>query len=399
MKILLVNKYWYLRGGAERVVLETKQLLEQAGHIVEIFGMNHPENIFSNKYFIDFIDYRKMTGWQKIKSAGKMIYNKKAKENFTQLVNDFEPDVVHFHNIYHQLSFSLLDIIKEKNIPSVMTLHDYKMISPNYSLFHHGKIADEICGCNYYRCVFNNCMEDYANSLIATIEAYWRKFKKYSSYIDLYISPSEFLKNKFVKCGWDEKKVVVINNPVSVSETEIQTGDYITFVGRLSKEKGVDVLLQAMALIPNIPLYIIGIGPAEEKLKKYVEENNLKNVKFCGFKSGQELTDLITKARLVVVPSIWYENYPMVVLEAKAMGKVVLASKIGGLIELLPEELLIDSQEPQTWAEAISLWYKKTDVDLIKHGEILKQETIKKNSFAVYQKSLLNIYEKIIKHV
>ena len=149
MKVLLVNKYWYIRGGAERMVFVTKELLEKAGHEVEIFGMNHPDNIFSNDYFVDYLDYRKSKGIKKIKSVCKTIYNKQAKENFARLVKDFRPDVVHFHNIYHQLSFSLLEVTKAQKIPTVMTLHDYKMISPNYSLYHHNKIDDSLCQLGY----------------------------------------------------------------------------------------------------------------------------------------------------------------------------------------------------------------------------------------------------------
>ena len=171
MKILLVNKYWYARGGAERVVFLTKRVLEDAGHTVEVFGMKQKKNTLENEYFIDTIDYATGSWMARIMYGIKSIYNVDAKKRFAKLVDDFAPDVIHFHNIYHQLSYALLDVVRAKNIPSVMTLHDYKMLSPNYTLFHHNTIDTSMLGGKYYRCLLHNAMGSWARSFFVMCEA------------------------------------------------------------------------------------------------------------------------------------------------------------------------------------------------------------------------------------
>jgi len=399
MRIILVNKYWHIKGGAERVLFDTKELLESAGHTVEVFGMKDEKNIFENKYFIDYVDYRSIKGFKKIKVFKDLIYNKQAKINFRKLIKDFKPDVIHFHNIYHQLSFSLIDVVKEEKISSVMTLHDYKMISPNYSLFHHGKIQEECKNGKYYNCILKNCLENWSWSFVVTLEAYYRKIKKFDMYINMYISPSEFLKNKFEKFGF-KGKIKVIANPLNSSVlrkgvVSREEGKGILYFGRLSKEKGLDSLLKTAKLTPEVNYRIAGNGPDLENLKNHVKQNNLNNVEFLGFLNKKELETEIVKSRLVVVPSIWYENYPMNVLESLQLGKLVIASKIGGLVEMLPKELLFEANNPQDLAKTVKLWYNKPFKELEELGQKLKKKAEQTSDSDKYLKNLLSIYEEI----
>lgn len=396
MKILLVNKYWYLRGGAEKAVLATKKLLEQAGHEVEIFGMRHPENLFENKYFVNFVDYEKMSFGQKIKAGCAAIYNQEAKARFSALLKDFKPDVIHFNNIYHQLSFSLLDAARAAKIKTVFTVHDYKILSPNYNLFHHGNVCEESKNGCYLRCLFNNCMENFGESVIVTVEAYLKKLKNWSAQISIFIAPSEFVNKKCIQYGLDAKKIKIIPYPVDVAEwpqTKID-GEYVTFFGRLSAEKGVETFLEAAKLNPDIPFMIIGDGPQRRDLEGKKQAWGLNNVTFTGFKRGEELSNLLSQARLVVAPSVWYEVSGLTILEAQAMGKMVLGSKIGAIPESVSEPLLFEPKDSQTLAKLVQKWYNCPFAKRMEIGEQLRAKVAAKHSTSQYLANLLEIYRR-----
>lgn len=400
MRILLVNKFWYVKGGAERVLFSTKNILEQAGHQVEIFGMKHPANIFSNDYFVEEVDYKKMTGFKKIKAGLVTIYNPEARKKFEKLLKDFKPDIVHFHNIYHQLSFSLLDAVRVKKIPSVMTLHDYKLISPNYNLFHHHKIGEECVRGRFYNCLLENCLENWGRSFTATLEMYFFRMKGYKNFIKRYISPSRFLKEKFVEAGFSSDKISIISNPLDSSAFqdlgEQKVEKYVLFVGRLSEEKGLQVLLDSARLTPKIKYKIAGTGPLEMELKKNIVESGLKNVQMVGYKRDQELHKLIIGAQLLLTPSLWYENCPLSVLEAKAMKKPVIASRIGGIPEILPKEMLFEPGSAIELAQKIELWLNKTSAEKEQIGEELYNEVLTKNSSGVYYNNLMEVYKMVL---
>jgi glycosyltransferase involved in cell wall biosynthesis len=395
MKIVLVNKYWYLKGGSERVVFVTKKLLEEAGHQVEVFGMKHEKNIFENEYFVENVDYQNMTGVQKIKNARNFIYNADAKTKFTKLLENFQPDVVHFHNIYHQLSFSLVEAARELHIPMVMTLHDYKMLSPNYTLFHHGKIDESCLTGKYYRCLLNNCMENRGESLLATLEAYHRKNKKYQEAISQYISPSYFLRDLCVRAGWSENSVQVIPNPLALEKNTFVSGEYVAYAGRLSSEKGVSILLEAAAQTPDISYKIAGTGPEEVSLKAQAQKLQLKNVEFVGWLVGDAMTVFLKNARLLVVPSLWYENYPYSILEAKVLGKIVLGANIGGIPEMIDADCLFDPKGVDSLVPLIKKWYHTPLAVRQERGEQLQTEVREINDRERYLDRVLDVYTKV----
>jgi len=395
MRIVLVNKYWYVRGGSERVLFITKQLLEQAGHKVEIFGMKHEKNIFENEYFVENVDYKKMGLLEKIFHTSDFIFNKEAKAKFKKLLADFQPDVVHFHNIYHQLSFSLVEAAEELHIPMVMTMHDYKMLSPNYNLFHHGKIDESCLGGNYYRCFLNNCMENRGESFLVTLEAYRRQTRKYQEKIAAYISPSTFLKNLCLKAGWKNDTVQVIPNPLETHEVQWQEGEYIAYAGRLSPEKGVSVLLDAAAKTPDISYKIAGTGPEEETLRNKAKKLALKNIEFVGWLTETNMYNFLQQARLVIQPSLWYENYPYSILEAKALGKIVLGSRLGGIPELLSEDCLFRANQPSDLANLVKKWYHTPLATRQERGLELQKQVREINNPEIYLQKILDVYNRV----
>ena len=398
MRILLVNKYWYLRGGAERVAISTKELLEAAGHTVAVFGMHHPDNVCTSPYFIDYIDYTTLRWYAALRAGVKALYNREAKKKFAALVAEFQPDVVHFHNIYHQLSFSLLDVIRRTGIPAVMTLHDYQMISSNYALFHHGAIAEESLGGSYYRGFLKNNMEQWGESLIAMLIAYRRDWRHDSEVIGMYLSPSVFLKTKFVQAGWDESRITVVPNPLWPIPTDIdnrsveQSSAPVVFFGRLSPEKGLHILLDAAALTPQIPYELVGTGPMSAELQARIEKEHLNNVTLVGFLKGEALFARLRAATLIVLPAIWYENAPQSIVEATALGQVVIATNIGGTAELLPADLLCPPWRSDVLAERIREWYHAPAALRKKVGDKLREVTWKRHDAQTYVQTLEGVY-------
>lgn len=375
MRILQVNKFHYPRGGADKYYLELGKALEDSGETVAYFSMHHPKNIKSHwsKYFVTRLSFNEASLVDKIKMPGRIIYSFEAKQKFKKIVLDFKPDIIHIHNIYHQISPSILDVARKYRIPVIMHLHDYKLICPNYQLFAHGRIYEDFKPDHYFNCFKTRCFKNsYAKSFLASLEMTlhhkcWHIYKKN---IALYIAPSQFMKNKIVEYGYKEDKCRVIYNPFSpnleASEEEVASttkGDYLLYFGRLSLEKGLDTLIRASAK-SAFKLKIAGEGDQRELLEALSLQLKV-NVEFIGFKSGRELRDLIMQAKATVLPSIWYENMPLSMLEALNLACPVIASDIGGMPELVKDGVngfLFKAGDEDSLAAAIAK-LDKTNID------------------------------------
>ncbi len=346
MKIILVNKFYYRRGGAESYLLDLEKKLLAEGHDVAVFSMHHPKNEPSPwaKYFVSRISFHESGLWSKLKSPFRLLYSFEAKRKFEALVNDFKPDIIHIHNIYHQISPSILPVAKKHGIPAVMHLHDYKLICPNYQMFDRGEICYDCAAPNYYRCVSKRCMNgSLSRSIGATLEMYVHHslLKIYEKNIDGYIAPSNFMKTTCVRFGVPAERISVLYNFISSSAPYTgKLGNYVAYIGRLSPEKGIDVLIKALALASSdLVLEIAGEGPDRSRLEKLVQDTGMQaRVHFTGRLSGGALDEVIDRARAIVIPSVWLENMPFSALEAMAKGKLVIASNIGGLGELIKDQ-------------------------------------------------------------
>ncbi|MFA5318034.1 MAG: glycosyltransferase family 4 protein [Patescibacteria group bacterium] len=407
MKILQINKFHYLRGGAERCYFETGRILEEHGHEVACFSMDHPENIESrrSKYFSAHIDfYAKQNLFKKIIIAFNILYNRKAAKNLEKLIKEFQPDVAHLHNIYHQLSPSIIWTLKKNKIPMVMTLHDYKLISPAYNLFSNGKIYERACGGKFYRCFFDKCVNDsYSASLVVMVEAYLHKFLKTYYKVDAFIAPTKSLRDKFYQFGF-KPEIFYLPNPLKVkneiknAETDFFGEEFVLYAGRLAKEKGVDILIQAAALQKNkINITIAGEGPERENLQKLAHDLKLENrVKFTGFLNEEKLNFYRKNALAVVVPSICHENGPYSLREALALTKVTISAKVDGISELVKDGVGL-CYEPHNAEQLAALLDKAATHDpLIKEVEHnLKKLNLKQDNSEDYYNELMKIYSKI----
>lgn len=408
MRVLQINKFFYRRGGAESHFLDLCQLLELHGHEVIHFSTVDSRNEPSpySDYFVPSINMRASRGlFDGLKVAGHILYSTQAARQLEQLIKDTKPDIAHLHNIYHHLSPSILPVLKKYKIPVAMTLHDYKLICPNYKLYTQGAICERCKKHKYYQAIFNRCIFDKTMpSAMAALEMSIHKiWGVYEKDIDLFVSPSEFLKNKLLEWGI-KNKVEVLPNFVSGNSVRDSRnppaggwnpGDYILYFGRLTEEKGLLTLIWAMKQLPDIKLRIVGDGPLKEKLQNLADKPN--NIELVGFKSGDELAQEIAKARAVVIPSEWYENYPLSALEAMSYGKPVISANIGGLSEIMRDGvsgLLFKSGDSNDLAEKIRrLW---SDSELSKKiGQSGHEQVFKENNPGIYYQRIKDIYDKL----
>ena len=336
MKIILINKFYYHRGGDCTAVFGTEHLLRSKGHETAIFSTKHPDNTPSywDKYFPENVSFSLNGLSGKASAAIRLFHSTEVSRKFNQLLSDFRPDVVHLHNIHSYISPLVARIAHKKGIRVVWTLHDHKLVCPTYLCLRDGKVCEE-CFKSKFNVLKHKCMKDSnVASFLAWMEtSYWNS-KKLSEYTDIFISPSHFLKKKMIEGGYKPEQIEVLHNflPNSLpppSEKE----NYYCYVGRLSAEKGADTLLEA-AIKLDYELKVIGGGPLLDFYKKKYDH---KNVRFLGSMRQEDLYPIVRKARFLVVPSICYENNPFNVIEALSMGVPVLGSRIGGIPELIDE--------------------------------------------------------------
>ncbi len=343
MRILQINKFNFPKGGADKHFLDLIELLKSQGHQVAVFSMRHPKNLPSQweKYFVSTAGYTsEYSAWQKIRGTFRAFYSFEAKRKINKLLDDFQPDIVHIHNIYHQLSPAILFAIKKRKIPIVMTVHDYKLINSNYNLFHNGKFYNRCKNGKYYQCLFDKCVKNsHLKSFVAALETYWHNkiLKTYKKNVDLYIVPSLFARNILSDGGVDGRKIEILPHFINPSHTVFQyTGaeekPYALYFGRISKEKGTDKLINIFENLDGIKLYLA--GSIEDELKI----DNSKNIKYLGFLEQEELKKYIENSKFVISGSQLPETFGLVALEAIAQGKPFISFNTGAYSEIIQNE-------------------------------------------------------------
>lgn len=345
MKILLVHKFHRLTGGAEVFYFEVGRVLKESGHDVAYFSTLDDETLETpyKKYFSEAPNFKTSKRVDQIKAFLKVPYNFEAKKKFTSLILDFKPDIIHAFGVITQISPSIFDAAKKYNIPIIVSLNDYKHICPISKMFHHGKVCEDCKGNRFYKAVINKCSHDsHSYSIASSIESYVHyALNIYKKNISLFLFASNFMKLKTEEF-WGEDSFVSgeLKNPFKFSnrEIEMERGNYGVYFGRLSEEKGVNLILEALTNREDLPFKIIGEGPLLIELKTITTNNKLTNIEFLGPLWGEDLEDILYKARYVVVPSVWYENFPYVILQSFAAGIPVIGSNLGGIPELVTKD-------------------------------------------------------------
>ena len=346
LKVLQINNHHYLRGGSERVYFETSKILEKNGHKVLFFSVKEEEskNHYSDKYFVKPFDYDNAGYIKKVKHTVEFIYNKEAKENLKLLIQNEKPDIAHLHIFYGRLTSSILPVLKKYNIPVVMSVHEYRMLCPAYIMRdNEGHVCEKCADGNYFHCIAGRCTKkNLVYSSIAALECFIRdKFFSYEEHIDKFIMVSQFIMDKHIqhKPSFKSKSEQIYNFiDLSYYIPNFSHEDYYLYFGRLSREKGIMTLLNAWRNFPDLHLKIIGGGELEKDVIKYIDEHQMSNIELVGYLSGDALFDVVKRSRFIFVPSEWYENNPMNVIESFALGKPVIGARIGGIPELVKED-------------------------------------------------------------
>lgn len=382
MRILLVNKYFYRKGGAETYFFALAEGLKALGHEVAFFSMKHPNNEPSrwSKYFVSEKDYvGEISAFKKVQEASTLIYSFEAKRKFEALLEEFKPDIIHMNNVHRQLTLSILDApyLKKHHVPVVYTAHDYILLCPAYTMVNgRGEVCDACLDRHFMYATKNVCVKgSRAKSALATMEAEFLKLHHSYDKIDLIIAPSKFMKSKLDEGGFADKTVAMQNfltdsqvamgvkvvNTHKFEDAEAGIRPYFLFFGRLSKEKGILTLVKAFLqaaglakgnvaaqsddqnaqVLPDIwDLHIVGDGPergAIEQLIASAGPQAAARIHLLGYKSGEELQREVGNARFTVLSSEWRENMPYSGLESLAAQTPIIGARIGGIPELVEE--------------------------------------------------------------
>ena len=341
MKILVVNKFYWGKGGSERVMFDLSRGYQARGHEVAPFAMASDRNDPTawSRHFAPESDWDGVGPLAKLGLAGRVIWSPAAARSLQGVLREFRPDVAHVHNFHHQLSPSILAELARAGVPVVHTLHDYKVVCPNYLLYTEGAVCERCGGGRFAAAVRHRCVRDSrAASFVAAVESAWHRARRtVESGVATFVSPSRFLAAKVTELGFRGGPVRVVPNGVEASRFEPATvpGERFLYAGRLSREKGIATLLAAVARQPAVRLDVAGDGPEAAAARASAESTAPGRVRFLGHLEPRELGERMRAARAVVVPSEWYENAPMAVLEAAACGVPVVGARIGGIPELV----------------------------------------------------------------
>ena len=366
MHVVMVNNYLYVRGGSERVMFEEAETLDREGIRVSYFGQQRDENppLPHNDLFPAYVDPFTLSSVGKLAHVPRIVYNAEVKRRFAQFIDRVQPNLIHGHNIYGGLTTAICDVAHQRGIPMVLTLHDYKLLCPSYSMLNRGEVCQRCRQGRFYNCATQGCHKgNRLYSLIYTVESYANRWLQRYQHVKRLICPSRFMAGLVGNSWLRHPHLDVIPNAVDPRRlpAEPNPGDYLLYVGRLSPEKGLLTLLEAVSRLKGVPLQIVGDGPMRRQLDEAVWQLRCEDrITFRGYLQGEELSDAYRNAAALVLPSDCYENAPMSVLEAMACGKPVVGSRIGGIPEMVSHEetgLLFPAGDADTLSDHLqTLW-------------------------------------------
>jgi glycosyltransferase involved in cell wall biosynthesis len=412
VRLLSVHRYRFRKGGAEAVFLDHQELFAGRGWSCAEFVMAHPQNEPSpwERYFPDYFEPKTnlLTG---LATASRFIYSRDAKVRMKKLLDDFQPDIVHVHGLYQQLTPSVLEPAVERGIPIVYTVHDYKLLCPAYFLYTEelGK-CDRCARGGAWNCAIKRCVHNSraASIVYAADSIVHRARRSYADSISAYVMPSRFILQKHEEFGFPAHKLHHIPNffettsdsavdPARVQALRQQYGEHVLYFGRLSAEKGLQTLIAACAEA-RLALVLVGTGPEEARLRAIAERLDTR-IAFCGYKAGDDLWAHVEAAMCVALPSIWYENAPKSVLEAQARGKIAVVSNIGGLPELVEDGLtgfLAKAGDSGDLARALSGVSQLSPTRRLEIGEEARRRSLTSFTRDQYYRSMTSLYASVL---
>ncbi len=401
--LLSINNYHYYRGGAETVFLRHGRMFEERGWEVVPFSMHHERNLPSawSEYFVDEIEFgERYSLTERLRRAPRVVYSMQARQRLRRLLDTIRPEVCHAHNIYHHITPSILSLLASRGIPVVLTLHDLKIACPAYTMLARDGVCERCQGGDLINVVRHRCIKNSTalSALVFTEAVLHRAIGSYRNCVARFVVPSRFYIEKFTQWGWPRERFRYVPNFVDVTRysPNPSPGSRIVYFGRVSREKGLATLVRAAAAA-RVPVTIIGTGPDSDNLRTLASEL-AANVEFAGFLSGTALHEAVRAARAVVLPSEWYENAPMSVLEAYALGKPVVGANIGGIPELVrPGEtgVLFRSGDAADLAEALQLVASMPDAVLAHFGRAARALVEQEFTTPLYYDRVSEIYREL----
>jgi glycosyltransferase involved in cell wall biosynthesis len=409
VRVIQVNKFHFVKGGAERYYIDLSEALTRAGHAVSHLAMTHPRNLPAgeNDRFVAEVDYRgTLSPGAKVRQAWRTIHNAEAVRLAREMAERTRPAVAHLHNVYHQLSPAVIDAFGRAGVPAVLTLHDYKVVCPAYLLLTEGAVCERCRKGRYWQAVRHRCLlESRAASVVAMVEAYWYRWRGTYGRVARFLCPSRFMLDKVASFGVPAERLFHLPYflplqryrpapmPASVAGEPMRA----VYVGRLSREKGIATLVSAVAMLPSrtLQLDILGEGPLREELEaKAARACPDGRIRFLGYRDGDGLHDTIRGASFAVVPSEWYENLPYSILEPFALGRPVVGARIGGIPELVRYEetgRLFTAGDARGLADALA-WMAGPRADLRAMGESARREVERNHAEGPHLERLLEVY-------
>lgn len=402
----MIDKFHYIRGGAETYCFNLANALSAAGHDVIFFSMKHPANrpCAQAEYFVSEVAFDRSAGIAEcLKNLPRVLYNREARQKLANLINKEKPDIAHINLIHRHLSVSVLDALWEAEIPIVWTVHDFILQCPAYLMLRNGAPCSDCVAGKTWSCVRNRCIKrSLPKSLTAFAENALFKWKNVSTKVDAFICPTEFYKNMLLQGGYAPEKTYHINNPLAVDFPYHAGNQGVSYLysGRLSREKGLFTLLHAMQKLPDVSCVIAGEGPLKDDLRAFICEKDLKNVCLIGKLSQPALWSLVAQSRAVIVPSEWYENGSYAAMEAMGLGRPVIASDMGGLPEHVEDGttgLLFKAADSDALAKAVRHMESMPDNALQLMGKAALAKARVAFSAHVYAHTVIDLYKKILR--
>lgn len=399
LSILNVSQNYFVRGGSDRMYFENERLLSASGHKVIPFAAASAHNRTSSwsRYFPAAADFDNPGPRDLI----RYVYSTAASKALHRLLSDWQLDIAHLHIYYGKLTASILPTLRRFRIPVVQTLHEYKLICPVYSLVSNGQICEACEGSHYYRALPRRCNRgSLTRTALSVVESYVSRLVGCVDLVDHFIAVSDFLRSKMVEYGVPPEKVTTVRNFVDCSEVtpNSREGEYVLYFGRLESVKGVETLLEAIAPLKEVSLLVVGDGSLGDRLRRVVVERNLDHVEVLGFREGAELDEIIRSSICTVVPSEWYEPLATTVLESYRHSRPVIASRIGGLVEMVEDGndgILIEPASPNSLTEAIR-WMVEHRDKAVEMGINGRQKVETNFSPEHYLEQLLGVYERVL---
>jgi len=408
MRILLVNTRHFYGGGDSTYTFNLAKVLRNKGHDVAFFAMQDDRNLPDpdSDLFVNHIDFKELNQKKSIYAglqvASRVIYSKEARKKISKLLDRFQPDIVHLQNIHGHITPSVILEGRRRNLPVVWTLHDYKMVCPNTHFLIDGtnKICEACGNAQYYQAVLKRCKKgSVLASTMACVEAYAHRIMGLRNLPDYFLTPSAFLRNKLIERGFSPSKVkhVPLFLPAEMFDDVGQHDKgYLLFIAKLDPLKGIYPLLEACRQAPEVRLKIA--GRADDIIAAKLPSLLPPNAEYVGMKQGDDLRQLLLGARVVVLPSLWYENQPFSITEAFAAGKPVIASDLGGMTELVKDGelgLLVPPGDVKALVEAMR-WVVDHAKEAKDMGQSAREYALREHSAERHYERIMEVYGSVM---